>query len=93
MTIEHTATFSVHDLAAFGIECPTCRTLIVVPLSGDVKTDESLYCPRCKQDGTQILWSPHASDPDKRLAAALIQVSQQTKTQIRMMAALPRGEG
>ena len=91
MTIEQTATFSVSDLKAFGVECPTCRTLIVIPLGGDVKVDESLYCPRCKQDGTQMLWSAGASDADKKLAAALIEVSKQTKTKVRMMAALGVG--
>ena len=63
MTIEHTATFSVGDLKAFGVEGATCHTLSVIPLGGDVKVDESLYCPRCKQDGNQILWTAEASDP------------------------------
>ncbi len=89
MTIEHLATFSVSDLNSFGVECPDCHTLIVIPLGGDVKVDESLYCPRCKQDGRQMLWSAEASDADKKLAAALIQVSKQSRTQIRMIAALP----
>ena len=91
MTIEQTATFSVSDLKAFGVECSTCHTMIVIPLGGDVKVDESLYCPRCKQDGSEILWTAEASDADKKLAAALIDVSKQTKTKIRMMAALGAG--
>ena len=89
MTIEKTATFTVHDLKAFGIECPQCKTIIVIPLlckKGDVVVDESLYCPRCKQDGDQIIWTANASDPDKKLAAALVAVRQQSRTQVRMIA-------
>ena len=47
-----------------------------------------MYCPRCKQDGTQILWTEEAQDAAKKLAAALLEVSRQTKTKVRMMAAL-----
>ncbi len=53
-----------------------------------VKTEIPVYCPRCKQDGTQILWTEEAQDAAKKLAAALLEVSRQTKTKVRMMAAL-----
>ena len=63
--------------------------MIVISLDkSKVKVDESLYCPRCKQDGGQMLWSEKAEDADKKLAAALMEVSKQTKTKVRMMAAL-----
>ena len=78
MTIEKAVTFGIRDLSSIGIECPECRTLIVIPLQNEkgATVDESLYCPPCRQDGTEVIWTANAETYDKRLAAALIEASQ-----------------
>ena len=88
MTVEKTATFTVRDLKAIVVECPERKTQIIIPLGGDVKVDESLYCPRCKQDGEQIIWTAAADSRDKRLVAALIGASGRTRSAVRMIAGI-----